>query len=381
MRRIARQSEQFLVKADLRPEQDPYGALQKPDGGFSYNPIHKTTPSMRYMVALSPAQGGVEHIKHISELTPDHIVNHQSIIQHLLRDPNTFQGGWHNPSDGKVYLDASRQYPDLNSAQEAARTGQQISLFDLHSGKSIPTQQKTSFFIRSVSTPHPMAFAGAHPAIKTVKDSWASQYNHPEIPTRNSNQSMQEADEYQNAPHLPNHPELQKSYQSLIGAVGKQYNDLRSQGISFKPHQGEGEPYQNSDHMRQDLQKGQLSYLQTANAGELSDDHPMRQMIQTHDGPMMANDAFRAVHDALGHGFGASFGPLGEQKAWQNHRATLPAEAHPALYSETRGQNLFTNYGPHMRDQNGQMLPKEQQPPMNARPFGEQKTVYLPHLA
>lgn len=64
--------------------------------------------------------------------------------------------------------------------------------------------------------------------------------------------------------------------------------------------------------------------------------------------PALANDLFRAVHDAFGHGLeGAGFRAQGEENAWQAHRAMFTGPALGALTSETRGQNSWLNYGPH----------------------------------
>ena len=69
------------------------------------------------------------------------------------------------------------------------------------------------------------------------------------------------------------------------------------------------------------------------------------------DGKMatvLANDLFRAVHDAFGHGLeGAGFRARGEENAWQAHVRLFTGSAVGAITSETRGQNSWLNYGPH----------------------------------
>lgn len=62
-----------------------------------------------------------------------------------------------------------------------------------------------------------------------------------------------------------------------------------------------------------------------------------------------ANDAFRVVHDALGH-FGPGnpfFRHQGEERAWQAHGRSFSRDALPAATSETRGQNSWVNFGPY----------------------------------
>lgn len=64
--------------------------------------------------------------------------------------------------------------------------------------------------------------------------------------------------------------------------------------------------------------------------------------------PVTANDLFRAVHDAFGHGLeGAGFRARGEENAWQAHVRLFQGSAVAAITSETRGQNSWLNYGPH----------------------------------
>lgn len=64
--------------------------------------------------------------------------------------------------------------------------------------------------------------------------------------------------------------------------------------------------------------------------------------------PVTANDLFRAVHDAFGHGLeGAGFRARGEENAWQAHVRLFYGPAVAAITSETRGQNSWLNYGPH----------------------------------
>jgi hypothetical protein len=65
-------------------------------------------------------------------------------------------------------------------------------------------------------------------------------------------------------------------------------------------------------------------------------------------GPFVQNDAFRAIHDALGHApIGAGFRAEGEENAFRHHRAMFSDLALPALTAETRGQNSWVNFGPH----------------------------------
>jgi hypothetical protein len=196
------------------------------------------------------------------------------------------------------------------------------------------------------------------------------------------------ADWYDDAPHSPAAPEVQKSYKSLTQDVGAQYQQLVDKGIKFEPWTGTGEPYKNSAEMREDLENNNhLFYFKTEKGfGEGQDvtGHPMLEdsPFKASDGSVMPwNDVFRAVHDAYGHWvYGYEFGPRGEWNATRAHSETLAPEALPALLAETQGQNSFVNAGRHIRRQDG-TLPKKGEPdyvPLEERRFADQKAAVPP---
>ena len=95
------------------------------------------------------------------------------------------------------------------------------------------------------------------------------------------------------------------------------------------------------------------------------------------------NDMFRAVHDIFGHAIpGTSFGPNGEERAWFCHACMCMPLARPALTTETRGQNCWVNYGPHMRTDKGGLLQEGDAGwlPQADRPFAQQKNALLSPL-
>jgi len=90
--------------------------------------------------------------------------------------------------------------------------------------------------------------------------------------------------------------------------------------------------------------------------------------------PVTANDLFRAVHDAFGHGLeGAGFRARGEENAWQAHARLFTGPALAALTTETRGQNSWLNFGP-FGEQNRNASVEE-------TTFADQKTGLLPSWA
>ena len=87
--------------------------------------------------------------------------------------------------------------------------------------------------------------------------------------------------------------------------------------------------------------------------------------------PVLANDLFRAVHDAFGHGLeGAGFRARGEENAWQAHVRLFTGPAVGAITSETRGQNSWLNYGPYGE--------KNRNAAVEDTVFAEQKTGLMP---
>tara|TARA_R110000782_G_scaffold198381_1_gene287411 strand:- start:166 stop:3522 length:3357 start_codon:yes stop_codon:yes gene_type:complete len=89
------------------------------------------------------------------------------------------------------------------------------------------------------------------------------------------------------------------------------------------------------------------------------------------DHPVTANDLFRAVHDAFGHGIeGAGFRARGEENAWLSHSKLFTGPALKAITSETRGQNSWVNYGPYGE--------ANQTAKLEDTVFAEQKTGLMP---
>lgn len=160
--------------------------------------------------------------------------------------------------------------------------------------------------------------------------------------------------------HAPDNPLVADSYAALIAVILEQFDHLRAQLVfTFGPTE-----YPNSQAMRDDVNRNaHLFTLKTA-PGDLPSDHPMAAYALTYEGtPLMVNDVFRAVHDVYGHvRTNSGFGPKGEFTAYLAHRATLPTMAHLALWCETRGQNLWTNFA------NAHATL-----PLSARPFAEQR--------
>lgn len=188
--------------------------------------------------------------------------------------------------------------------------------------------------------------------------------------------AMEIADAYQALQHNPNDPAVQAAYAALKADIDKQW-DYATQvmGIHFEPWTKPGQPYQNSAEMMADVNNNKHLYF--FQGGEMANDHPMKQL----SGELSYNDKLRAVHDLFGHAVGQfQFGPRGEENAWAAHSQMFSPEAVPALTSETKGQNSWVNFGPHMRDAQGNLLQQGAPGWMHPaeRPYAENKAALLP---
>lgn len=185
------------------------------------------------------------------------------------------------------------------------------------------------------------------------------------------------ADFYHSAKHAPADPRVRRSYDAMGEETLRQYQWAKEQGgVEFEPWEDEGQPYANSQDMRDDARGGHLYYYTGGDhPGDSLPHRPSRVQGRSH------NDLFRAVHDLYGHALhGNQFGPRGEEHAWRTHSKMYSPEAKPAMSAETRGQNSWVNYGPHMRRPDGSVPRQEDSDwvPHPQRRFAEQKSVLLP---
>ena len=166
-------------------------------------------------------------------------------------------------------------------------------------------------------------------------------------------------------PHAPDDPRVKAAYQELIRQTVDQYRALEAAGFKFWLFDGATDPYGgNPWNAMRDLRKNKsMGVYATADGfgsgateldvsqNPLLADTGIRWPAGAPDGPLqpvLANDLFRAVHDAFGHGIeGAGFRARGEENAWQAHSRLFYGDALGAITSETRGQNSWLNYGPY----------------------------------
>jgi len=170
------------------------------------------------------------------------------------------------------------------------------------------------------------------------------------------------ADAYEAMEHAPNDPAVRAAYEAMIAETRAQYDVLVEFGYSFTFFGNDDDPYAgNPFNAMRDLRDNKTMAVYSTIAGYGSgyseaavDDNPLLadtglEWPDQNGQPVkvLANDLFRAVHDAFGHGLeGAGFRYDGEENAWQAHARLFSPAALPALTSETRGQNSWLNWGP-----------------------------------
>jgi hypothetical protein len=169
----------------------------------------------------------------------------------------------------------------------------------------------------------------------------------------------------------------------------EQHKALSDDGYTFEIYEGEGEPYANSQEMLDDLRNNKhlfiLSTEKDFGQNKITDQQRQENPLLRDSGikdvngkPLLVNDVFRGVHDAIGHGErGNSFGAKGEENAWDVHSRMYSPTARRAMTTETRGQNSWVNYGKHLRNEDGTVKKVS----AKEKPFAEQKIGLLPEWA
>ena len=204
--------------------------------------------------------------------------------------------------------------------------------------------------------------------------------------------AMRIADAYEAMQHDPENAEVRQAYEAMATETEAQYELLKQEGVEVEIFEGEGEPYANSQAMLDDLNNNNHLYIlstekdfgQTGITESQRAENPLlneSKFTDKNGKPMLVNDVFRAVHDFFGHGErGNSFGPIGEENAWDVHARMYSPKARRAMTTETRGQNSWVNFGPQMRDSQGSLLNPKDVRYLGAkdRPFAEQKIGLLP---
>ena len=160
------------------------------------------------------------------------------------------------------------------------------------------------------------------------------------------------ADAFDTMQHNPNSPKVKASYNALINETIDQAKALQNKGIKFSPEYGKKGADYGGDigALHDDIEKNKnLFYRKSDNDYKGFEDNPMFRLTDIRNSRghrMRANDVFRSVHDINGHNLAgrSDFTPLGEHKAYLQHRKMYSPLASKALFTETAGQANWSNY-------------------------------------
>jgi len=169
---------------------------------------------------------------------------------------------------------------------------------------------------------------------------------------------------YEAMEHAPSDPKVKEAYDDLIRQTTSQYNALADAGYKFwfmdadNPGDYASSPFNAMRDLRANKSMGVFPTVGGFGTQEADiSGNPLLQetgLMWPYGGPdgalvpVLANDLFRAVHDAFGHGLeGSGFRADGEENAWQAHIRLFTGPAKGAITSETRGQNSWLNFGPY----------------------------------
>ena len=152
----------------------------------------------------------------------------------------------------------------------------------------------------------------------------------------------------------PSNPKVAEAYAAMGRETIAQFDVIAGKGYQVEINNQE--PYDSSQDMIDDLRTNKRMKIFSTESG-FGDEpitnkqraaNPLLQESGRYDRngiPLLINDVFRFVHDFFGHAeLGNSFGPLGEENAWNIHSNMFSPLARKAMTSETRGQNSWVNF-------------------------------------
>ncbi len=287
--------------------------------------------------------------------------------------------------------------------EEASKVQQELDLQEVTVTGKKPTEVQQEQLVESVddqgrsAKPGARLFNDPNPetsdiSAKYKKEKGIETTAGEKITELDTNKSMEIADAYEAMENNPNDPEVKEAYESLAKETIDQYKAMTDAGYEIEIYEGKGEPYANSQEMIDDLINNKHMYIFSTEQGygEAGITDQQRQenamlaeteFVDKNGKPLLINDLFRGVHDFFGHSErGNGFGAKGEENAWDVHARMFTDKARRAMTAETRGQNSWVNFGPQMRDSNGNLLKKGDPGHKSARErdFAPQKIGLLP---
>lgn len=107
-------------------------------GGFTYNPISKESPTSGFAVSVTQGREKVIKADSISENDIAEYLDANKDIFETTKGANV--GGWFDKETGKIYLDISVVTPNKEQAIEMAQKHNQEGIYDLSAGQTIITK-------------------------------------------------------------------------------------------------------------------------------------------------------------------------------------------------------------------------------------------------
>jgi hypothetical protein len=281
------------------------------------------------------------------------------------------------PRVQRVFTDFGERYDWGNPGElrfSAARDGGRRP----ESGRATPGSLEASerAAAQKALTPLPGApnvpgFHGPDPRLVAVAEKYARDNGitlrrQAEYVQVNEDRARRLAEAYAAMPHAPQDPRVREAYANLIRQTRAQYDALVADGYKFwfiNLEKADNVDYVSTpwNAMRDIRANKRMGVFPTDDGfGSSADFDPANNPLLADTGlrwpsgslygpvkRVLANDLFRAVHDAFGHGLeGSGFRAQGEENAWQAHVRLFTGSAVGAITSETRGQNSWLNYGP-----------------------------------
>ena len=245
--------------------------------------------------------------------------------------------------------------PDIRSQQGGGRRGRD------QTGSLAPLEGAPT--VRGASGPDENLVAVAE---RYARDNGIDLKRQSEFVAVDESRATRIAQAYEEMENAPQDPVVREAYENLIVQTIDQYRALENAGYKFWftdlsiPDNIEylSSPWNAMRDIRANKTMGIFPTDEGFGSSDLDvSNNPM--LMDTGiewpsgspNGPkkkVLANDLFRAVHDAFGHGLeGSGFRARGEENAWQAHVRLFTGSAVGAITSETRGQNSWLNYGPY----------------------------------
>lgn len=113
-------------------------------GGVTYHPGTGTQPTSGYAVSLHKGRESV-----LPAAPSEHDLARYTYANRdvFAADPGAHVGVWHDPESGQHFMDVSHVDPDFSSALKKAKANNQLGIFDLGRGETVPTDDSTTHFL------------------------------------------------------------------------------------------------------------------------------------------------------------------------------------------------------------------------------------------